>query len=109
MRMMAFQLIGLASLVYAAIFFAISFFVLLVVRKLEKGGFRYFGLAVVAILWSSALLILTVGFQVISTRSPMMMHGMRMHRPSMSQQATPGVAKLQQNPNTKTTIPEAQK
>lgn len=109
MRMMALQLIGFAPLVYAAIFFTISFFVLLVVRKLEKGGFRYFGLAVVAMLWGCALLILTLGFQVMPTRGPMMMHEMRMQGPSMSRQAAPGVVKLQQNPATKTKIPEAQK
>lgn len=109
MRTTALQLIGLVPLVYATIFFTISFFVLLVVRKLEKGAFRYFGLAVVAMLWGCAFLILTLGFQVMPTRGPMMMHGMRMQSPLMSRQAAPGVAKLQQNPDTKTKIPETQK
>lgn len=95
--MMMFRLIGLASLIYATIFFAISFFVLLVVRKLEKGGFRYFGLAVVGMLWLSAVLILSTGIQSLSNQCPMM-RGAKMHKTEMMQKSMPGMMKGQEMP-----------
>lgn len=91
-----FQIIGLASVIYATIFFTISFFVLLIVRKLEEGGFRYFGLAVVGMLWLSAALILSTGAQALSSQRSMMLRNAKIYRQQMMQRNIPVMPKAQQ-------------
>jgi len=76
------KLAGLFVIVPTTLVLTISFFVLIVLRKVEKGVLKAFGYVVVNLLWVSALLIFLGGvYTLISGSCPgqkMMMqkHGM---------------------------------
>ena len=73
------RLIGLFALIPATVLLTISFFVLVVVRKLEAQALKAFGYVIAALLWLGVALLLSSGIYVISTgRSmmPCMMKGM---------------------------------
>jgi hypothetical protein len=71
--MCSFRMGGLIALVPVAVLLTISFFVLLVLRKLDSDGLKAFGYAVVALLWVCAALIFGIGvYTMVSGRHPMM-------------------------------------
>jgi hypothetical protein len=79
--MMMQRLIGLFALVPATVLLTISFFVLVVIGKIEKAGLKAFGYVVAALLWVAALLVSSAGLYTLSTgRCPMqMMMSGKMH------------------------------
>jgi hypothetical protein len=73
MMMGTFRLIGMLAILPATILLTISFFVLVMMRKIEGQGLKAFGYVVAALLWACALLVFSVGVYVLSTgRHPMM-------------------------------------
>ncbi len=60
-----FKVMGLILLVPASVLLALSFFVLLVLSKMEKGRLRLFGYAVVAVLWVVSASIFSAGIYKI--------------------------------------------
>ena len=79
------RLLGLFALIPATILLTISFFVLVVIEKIEKQGLKAFGYVVAALLWAAAFLVISTGIYTLSTgRCPVQsaMHCMmkdRMH------------------------------
>lgn len=72
------RLLGLFALIPATILLTISFFVLVVIEKIEKQGLKAFGYVVAALLWAAAFLVISTGIYTLSTgRCPMqaMMQG----------------------------------
>jgi len=68
-----FRLVGFLAIVPATILLTISFFVLLVLRKIEAHGLKAFGYVVVSLLWLGALMVFSLGIYTVSTgRHPMM-------------------------------------
>jgi len=66
------RLVGLIALVPATVLLTISFFVLVMISKIEKQGLKAFGYVVSALLWTAALLVLSIGIYTLSTgRCPM--------------------------------------
>jgi hypothetical protein len=64
---------GAIALVPVTVLLTISFFVLLVLRKLDSDGLKTFGYVVVVLLWLSAALILGMGVRFMASgRHPMM-------------------------------------
>ena len=108
------RLSGLFAIIPTTLLLAVSFFVLLVLRKVEEKGLKAFGYVVAALLWASALLIFSAGIYTLSTgRQPaicmmqemmqkkmhqMMPQGqmsdMRMRQRQMKQQAKPEADKI---------------
>jgi hypothetical protein len=71
-----------------AVLLAISFFVLLTLRKAESQGLKAFGYVVCAVLWVAALLVFLAGFYVLATgRRPKMC---MMQRPMAGQMMMKG-------------------
>jgi len=80
------RLMGALAILPTTVLLTISFFVLVVLRKIEKEGLKAFGYVVAALLWISALLVFSMGIYVLSTgRHPMMkmMKGMEYSGPQM--------------------------
>jgi hypothetical protein len=71
--MMASRLAGLVALLPTTIFLTISFFVLVAISKVERQGIKAFGYVVAALLWLSALIVLSGGIYTLATG----------HRPGM--------------------------
>ena len=68
------RVIGLFALIPATVLLTISFFVLVVIGKIEKVGLKAFGYVVAALLWVAALLASSAGIYTLSTgRCPMQM------------------------------------
>ena len=72
------RLIGLLAVIPASVLLTISFFVLLVLRKVEEKGLRIFGKIVAGLLCISAGVVLAGGLNVLVTgkqmiKCPMMM------------------------------------
>jgi len=68
----AFRVLGLFALVPVAVLLTISFFVLLVLRKIEDSGLRIFGYVVATLLWIAAALVFMVGVYTFSSgQAPM--------------------------------------
>lgn len=61
------QVIGVFLIIPATILLTISFFVLLVLRKLESEGLKAFGHVIVVLLWVSAVMLLGLGTYKIIT------------------------------------------
>lgn len=61
------RVLGVFAVIPAAIFLTISFFVLVVIRKIEGGALKAFGYVVSLLLWIAALLVITVGAYTIAT------------------------------------------
>jgi ABC-type multidrug transport system permease subunit len=67
-----FKMMSLLSMVPATILVTISFFVLLVTRKLADSVLKIFGYVVCGLLWMSALLVFSAGvFSAVSARPQM--------------------------------------
>lgn len=64
-----FRLMGLFAIIPATVLLAISFFVLLSLRKVEIQWLKAFGYVVAALLWISALMVFSLGIYKISTGS----------------------------------------
>ncbi|MFH0739241.1 MAG: hypothetical protein V2A59_05245 [Candidatus Omnitrophota bacterium] len=78
------RLMGTLAILPATILLTISFFVLVVLRKVEREGLKAFGYVVAALLWISALLVFSMGIYVLSKgKHPMMMGGMKCSSPQM--------------------------
>ena len=72
------RLAGLAALIPTTILLTISFFVLVVISKIEKQGLKAFGYVVAALLWAASLLVFSAGIYTLATgRCPMMEMMMR--------------------------------
>jgi hypothetical protein len=67
---------GLFAVVPASLLLAVSFFILLALRKNEEKGIKTFGYVVVALLWLSAALVFTVGIYSLATGKGCMMQKM---------------------------------
>jgi hypothetical protein len=66
------RLMGLCAIVPTTLILTVSFLVLVVVRKVESGALKIFGYVVTALLWLSAMLILSGGiFTLASGKCPM--------------------------------------
>ena len=75
------KLIGLVAIIPLTMLLTVSFFVLLVLRKVEASPLKIFGYVIAALLWLSALMVLSGGIYNLSTgKCPMMtaMHQMKM-------------------------------
>ncbi|MGA2775790.1 MAG: hypothetical protein ABSE81_07020 [Candidatus Omnitrophota bacterium] len=72
------------SFVHAVVLLAISFFILLAVRKLDSQNIKTFGYVIAVLLWVAAALVLGKG---VSVRHPMFhrMHMMGEKYPEVSQ------------------------
>ena len=73
-----FRLLGLFAIIPTTVLLTISFFVLVVLRKIEVQGLKAFGYVIAALLWCSALLVFSLGIYTLSTGRcimPKMMHG----------------------------------
>lgn len=55
------RLVGLFALIPAAVLLTISFFVLVVLRKLDTQGLKTFGYVVAVLLWVAAALVISAG------------------------------------------------
>ena len=88
------RLMGLFAIVPTTLILTVSFFVLFVVRKAESGALKVFGYVVAALLWASAILILSSGVYTLATgkcpmqkmmmqKQEMMCRKMMMDRPMM--------------------------
>ena len=77
------RLMGLFAVIPATLFLTVSFFVLVVLRKIEDKALKGFGYVIVALLWFASALACSMGIYVASTgRHPMMcmMHDMMKER-----------------------------
>ncbi|MDD5005174.1 MAG: hypothetical protein PHS93_01560 [Candidatus Omnitrophica bacterium] len=74
-----FKFLGIFTVIPATVLLAISFFVLLTVYKLKKGGLKVFGQVIAVLLWLAAALVFSVGmYSVLVGRCPM--RGQMPHR-----------------------------
>lgn len=72
--MMGFKVFGLIAMVHAVILLVVSFFVLLAIRKIEKGeGLKIFGYVITALLWVAALGVFSTGVYKLSKGKGCMM------------------------------------
>ncbi len=89
---MMMRLCGLFAFIPATVLLAVSFFILLTLRKAESQGLKAFGYVVAALLWLSSTIILGTGAYTLSTgRCPMkkmMIH--RMHEKMPMPMSQPG-------------------
>ena len=67
MMMGASRLMGVLAVLPASILLTISFFVLILLRKIEGNGLKAFGYVVAALLWVSTFLVFSMGIYVLST------------------------------------------
>lgn len=58
---------GLFTVIPVAILLAVSFFVLVVVRKVDAEPLKAFGYVIAVILWVAVLLIMSLGIYEVST------------------------------------------
>jgi len=78
------KLLGLFAIVPVTLILTVSFFVLLVLRKLESSILKVFGLCVAALLWLSALLVFSGGIYTLATgKCPMQQMMMQKHKMMM--------------------------
>lgn len=61
------RFLGLFALIPATVLLTISFFVLVVTRRIESHALKVFGYVVAAFLWLAVTLIITTGMLVIAT------------------------------------------
>ena len=91
---MGVRFLGLFALIPATVLLTISFFVLVVARKIESHALKVFGYVVAAFLWLGVTLIVTAGMLVIATgRSPCKGMAKFGNRPMMCMQS-PDAAKM---------------
>jgi len=76
------RLVGLFAIVPTTLILTVSFFVLFALRKVDGKSLKVFGYILAALLWASALLLLSDGVYTLATgRCPMKK---MMHRRAMS-------------------------
>ncbi|MEI8349535.1 MAG: hypothetical protein WCI77_05235 [Candidatus Omnitrophota bacterium] len=97
------KLHGFAMFVPATLLLTVSFFVLVQLRKIEEQGLKFFGHAVVVLLWLSAALIFSTGMyntskccSMMSERQGMMGHSMKSMGKCMDKTGMPAEMKVQQ-------------
>lgn len=61
------RLFGFLALIPTAMLLTVSFFVLVVLRKVEEKGIKAFGYVVTSLLWLAALVVFSVGIYILST------------------------------------------
>ena len=67
-----FRFIGLYAVIPATLLLTVSFFILVVLRKIESQALKVFAYVIIALLWFSTLLVLSLGIYTMSTgRHPM--------------------------------------
>lgn len=54
-------LLGLSGLIPATVFLTVSFFILVIARKLESQGLKIFGHMIVVLLWITSALVFVAG------------------------------------------------
>lgn len=84
------RLIGIYAIIPSTILLTISFFVLLVLRKVDSQGLKAFAYVILALLWLSAAIILGSGlYTTVTGRHPLMnmrqMMGGRMQQMPIAQ------------------------
>lgn len=67
------RLIGLFAIIPATILLTISFFVLVVIQRIEKPGLKAFGYVVASLLWLGVLIVGCAGIYTLATGRPPMM------------------------------------
>ena len=72
------KLMGFCAMIPATVLVTISFFVLVVLRKIEAGALKVFGYVVTVILWIAAILVFSAGIYMVSGGRQCMMQG-KMH------------------------------
>lgn len=66
------RLMGLCAIIPMTMLLTVSFFVQVVIRKIEVQGIKAFGYVVSGLLWISAALVFSLGIYVLSTGRPPM-------------------------------------
>jgi hypothetical protein len=96
-----FRVLGVFALIPTALLLTVSFFVLVVLRKIELQGLKAFGYVVAAALWIAALLTFSMGIYVISTGDHPILGMMRQMQSGHMGQMMPGYGKgpWQENKN----------
>lgn len=61
------RILGVFAVIPATVLLTVSFFVLVVIRKLETQALKAFGYVVAALLWLAASLVLATGMYTLST------------------------------------------
>jgi len=59
--------LGIFAIVPATVLLTISFFVLVIVRKVEEEGLKSFGRIIAMLLWVAAILVFITGLYVMAT------------------------------------------
>lgn len=68
------RLLGMYTIIPAAVFLTISFFVMVTIQKIENRGLKSFGNLVIFLLWVCALMLFLSGiYAVITGRHPIVM------------------------------------
>ena len=102
----ALRLSGLFSLIPATIFLTLSFFVILVNRKLDSKPLKVFGFTIITLLWLCATLFLATGIRILFSGKypPMrmmprqkhpMMQGMMERRPERMEMNRPSLPPME--------------
>ena len=90
MMMCSPKIMGMLAIVPSAVLLTISFFVLVVLRKLDKDGLKAFGYVVVALLWVCALMVFSSGIYALSSGKRGITGMMkRMHCPGQQNMSAP--------------------
>ncbi len=66
------KLMELMAIIPATMLLAVSFFILLSLRKVEEKNLKTFGIVIAVLLWISAALIFSSGVYKMATGRPMM-------------------------------------
>jgi hypothetical protein len=86
------RLIGLFAIIPATVLLTISFFVLVVIQRIEKPGLKAFGYVVASLLWLGVLIAGSAGIYTLATgRPPMMCMMQGKMREMMGQGMGPGM------------------
>lgn len=67
------RFLGLFAIIPTSVLLTISFFVLVVLRKIEGQGLKTFGYVIVVLLWIAAAMVFSAGIYVSSTCNKTMM------------------------------------
>jgi hypothetical protein len=84
-----------SALIPVAVLLTLSFFVLVILQKIESKNLKLFGVAVAVLLWLSAILVLSSGVYMAGSARPFfrcpMMEMMKGKRALMDREQAPGM------------------
>ncbi|MBM3249658.1 MAG: hypothetical protein FJZ09_02290 [Candidatus Omnitrophica bacterium] len=103
------RLMGLCAVVPATLLLTVSFFVLVVIQRIEKAGLKAFGYVVAALLWLGVALVGSLGIYTLATGRPPMMCMMRAKMCEMMVSGMMGVKEGMMKPGPMEKMPAAQK